>query len=234
MAMPFAILGCPRSGTNLLSSLVKHLQEHYFLVEPFSMNLNWVLQDDLCWSHTNFMRLHCACHSCFVCDLRSEIVLGRINFKETSLFEYLDVIAHVFKVRRIVYIERNLVDIINSYMTRKLYLRWQLNRRTYFQDLFSNLSNDNISLPLQNTEEFISYYVTSLTLKKQSLWVQHRHHFEFISVHFDRLVREPLKVVQDVADFLHLSLPSYMPDLIHQKIGVKGNLTYPYGTFRRS
>ncbi|WP_431944764.1 sulfotransferase [Micromonospora marina] len=193
--MPYALFGCPRSGTNLLSSLLKHTEDSTLLVEPFSMYLPWVLPDDLFRLPGNERSLRCRCGGCYLCELREGVRSGRIAFKETSLFEYLDVLAEEFDLRRVVYLERERERVVDSYAKHELWSRWRLTERK----LSAHLSADVHDADVPSRSRAYSEVATDL---KRFFWRTHAPSFEVLTVDFDDLVARPREIVREIFAFL--------------------------------
>lgn len=219
----YILLGCPRSGTNLLSSLLKHLEGVYFVVEPFSMNVPWVLRDDLVRTEKNKASLGCRCGHCYLCELRTEIRAGRINFKETSLFEYLDVLAEDFGIDRVVYLERDIKEVVRSYAKHDLWNAWNLCSRTVCAELPPDASR-------LGDHERAMVFGEMITLRKRELWQQHAGEFEVLSVRYEDLIASPHKVVAGIATFLELAPSPHLDQIIAQKLDSRSS-TYAYATF---
>lgn len=219
----FAVLGCPRSGTNLLSSLIKHLQGTYFVVEPFSMNVRWVLRDDLCRSAENAAKLRCVCRRCYICELREEIRAGRIDFKETSLFEYLDVLYEDFGMRRVVYIERDQAQVTESYAKHNLWRTWNLAERKIVAQL-------PIAAEEVDDREKARAFGAMVTLERHRLWSQMASHFEVFELKYADLVSAPHQRMKELTQFLGLEATPFLGELIDMKFANRPN-SHAYATF---
>jgi hypothetical protein len=219
----FALLGCPRSGTNLLSSLLKHSDGNTFLVEPFAMNVPWVLSDDLYRLPANELLLRCRCNSCYTCELRDACQRDVVSFKETSLFEYLDVLAEDFGVEKIVYLERQRDQVVESYMKHELWTSWRLEERRLSRELSQQV------LDADSAAQARAYGELATDLKR-TYWQRYKSNFNVFELAFDELMNRPVETVWSVFDFLGRKPMPYLDALIERKFR-EGESKHAYATF---
>ena len=218
--MSYMILGLPRSGTNLVSSIVKYSTKDQFAIEPFSMHLKCVLDCDLVRSNTMTRKILCSCGSCHICLVKSQTRNGRFSFKETSLFEYLDIFKEEFKIDRVVYVDRNVDDIINSYCNSNLVYKWDIRNRIFFRN------SSSASSALSDQE-----IVQEICIRKTASWLKYKNLFNTLTISYEDIMSSPIEEFREIHKFLELDFDKNQEILISNKIS-KGARNYTYGTFR--
>lgn len=219
------ILGLPRSGTNLLSALLKATDGPQVIVEPFSMAIPWVLRDDTFRREANVAALKCNCHDCYTCRLRAGISSQMIHFKETSLFEYLDIFHGHYGVSRIVWLSRDPVQVESSYVRHELGPLWDLDQRRLWHR--SNLGEYCIN-------ESVRRYAQLANQRKLAWWALHRPLFSVHEVKFDELVERPLRTLAEVAEFTGRRISPRSLAAIEARRSGNGRRLGVYSTLRRA
>lgn len=221
--MTYIILGCPRSGTNLLSSIVKTLSGSRLAVEPFSMHVEWVLRDDLVHTKEAMRALRCNCGICSICSIKYLCRSGHLNFKETALFEYLPTLKEEFLVDRVLFIHRKPQDVVESYKKRSLPQKWRIAERTDFIQFRARHRGEE--------ESMMEEYINDCIARKHALWNRHKFDFQHLELSYEDLIYAPREKIKEIAEFLHLKTSSLTENLIPMKFD-GGLITYDYGTTR--
>lgn len=223
VARPFMILGCPRSGTNLMQDLIGAHPACEVQNEPFSMHTSYTRVEDLVEGGTIATRLTCHCSSCLPCELRNWLRSGATRgFKETALFAHLPLVREWMPDLKIVFIERPIEGIVRSHMKDDLQDLWNVRQSRVVRRDPRMMAMDSKDL------------VTTLTSLRKSMWQRHRQEFAYLEIAFEELLARPLDIVGEVMSFLGLDLHERQRHSILMRMNPTGAGNSPYGTFGRT
>ncbi len=190
----FMILGCPRSGTNLFSNLIREYSDAVIQIEPFSMHTSSILNFDLMGGGDKSV------------DDNLKFAFDKLNpflkeselhgFKETSLFEHLGTISNSLAISKVLYIERETTKVAASYVKNKFYYSWELQKREAFRHWKKNNSISNVN------KDMVYQYALYVTQQKKKLWAEHSSSFDFINVKYEDLIDDPFYVLNKCYEFL--------------------------------
>ena len=191
------LLGIPRSGTNFVSSLIKAHPLCELQIEPFSMHLGFVLDEEFTGSPTLLSRLGCRCDACFVCDLQRWLLAGLCRgFKETALFDVLPALKTWAPGLRVIFLQRDVCDIVSSYVRHGLVVQWNLRAR-------AGVRNGGIAPPTADDVDLVH----ALVIDKLARWREHRELFDYVEIDYrDICGPNGLDMLDRAMRFIGLSL----------------------------
>lgn len=220
----FLILGHPRSGTNLLTALLRETGVLNVQVEPFSMHTAFSRDYDLI-ADSPTRRLLQDAECPFTKSLISYLSHKSNGIKETTLFEHLDILGSALGIKKIVYIQRPYKDVIASYYHYGLFERWGLTDTKAFRSWATQYNLGATSIP----EEFVRWTYKA----KQGYWNEHKGGYQHIEIDYDTLVSRPKSTLADILRFLdcnpnHATAGVNRVKIRHTTLGAK---SYPYAVF---
>ena len=224
-SVAFSLLGAPRSGTNYLSYLIKAHPEIELQVEPLSLHTRHFLLEDLEPQGQAATLLSEAKPRSFVDDLANWLSSGVTvrGFKETTLFGKLPLLAERLPRIRLLYMWRNVEDVVASHLRHDLITRWDLTRRYYFHSdpLIRRAAQRAAKKPSTAVD-----FVRLLTLARRQLWLEHRHHFNYLEVAYSDLIQHPADILSTIMTFLGLSKHHLQDLAIARRKTRSGTSTY--------
>jgi len=230
--MGYIILGCPRSGTNLLSNLLRIPDKTIVQIEPFSMHSGAILKWDLVkTSPVRYSIINRMTEHPLRVNIKSFLIQDRFRFvKETSLFEHLDILSDVLSTNNIIYIERDIKSVINSYIKHDFFNKWNLSKRIYYQLWKKDYDKDNkLSL-----EEIVNRYAENVTLKKRYYWDQYKIKYNYIKIEYEDLISDPYYTLKNLFISIDLDIKYIDKILSERRICYKRDYSYEYATFSSS
>ena len=221
------LLGCPRSGTNFLQDLVNSHPACEVQNEPISMHLPEARYWDLCKNGVVAEALACRCQSCFMCHLRTWLRTGDYRgFKETTLFSLLPDCQKWLPELKIVFLKRDVKEIINSHVRGKLFHTWDLSKSRLYKDY--QFLRPHARLELQHE---IEDYIRYVTVERNSYWNQYREQFPNLEIDFSDLSVNTVDTLKEVMRFIGLSIHTKQLEAIQLRGSETEFSGSPYGTY---
>jgi hypothetical protein len=200
---PFMLLGCPRSGTNYLSALLKAHPAVELQIEPFSMHVQAFMDSEFSGVVETDTVFRCSCGRCISCDLRTWLRSGsHRGFKETTVFDRLGQMASWLPELRVVFLGRDPRDIVESYLSGSLHTRWKI--ATRFQ-CHPDPTIRSLAASAPNELETQAELCTVLTTRRLRKWIELGSHFESLAIRYSELIRSPHGSLEQILKFLGLS-----------------------------